>query len=371
MIISILTLSFASLLLNPFSHASKPNCSIDLILAKGAGHRECAAEFVRKIPDSQDQAEAKYLLKTFTLPKDLSVVAGPDMIQAVLGQKVLVQAVWLKRNNPAVLWLDGKILVDNSGNPSLGRRIDNLLRKRRSASFDISPFPRAFAESGSLARKILYLYSLDQEQKAQSAANLVATDSARAVADFLPAYGGFFYYKEIVCKAGGVISPQPFDDGGKYGTHLLLNIEPLSPTDFIVTGLKKNQTHLIRLDRKMSLPMEPAEVILDPRHNFGTATLAACRDPRCNSTDKPESLADWNLTLGRNPAEQKKAFASAPIREREYAATDQEVQKQLMGRLFGMSVMGGCCEDPECRKLLEEKYSLKLVPAEKQPATGR
>src|SRR4051812_14014461 len=112
------------------AHAmASADCTVTQVL-QNPKDAACVQELIKKIPDEQDRAEFKFKLTQWKPKAGFKVYAAPGFIEAQSGGKLLFRAIWLQRLNPAILWLDGKILTDKSNNPSVARTLDNLFRTK-------------------------------------------------------------------------------------------------------------------------------------------------------------------------------------------------------------------------------------------------
>jgi len=346
--------------------AAATDCSLDQILQQAKPDQKCVEHYLSGIANEEDRSETKYRLTQWKPLQGLSVDSEDGLIQALKGQKLLFRTILLKREKPMILWMDGKILVDNSDNPSFARRLDNVLKKNKMAEWSL--LPQAWAEQGQQLRRDLTLfYAMEDFKTWGSARNLVAKNDP-ALRGFLGApswlHRQIVGAKEIKCSDPNTVATTRFLRDGTSGLDTELMITPRSETEFLVRGLKSKQTHLISLkDWEVSYVGHTRRTLLP--HSAGIdATLSTCADTHCERITKTDKMRDWNFLLRLDPEqEQRDLKVRSKINNETFKQVNAEYQAALVGRLFGLSVMGTCCGSSECRDEMLKNYQIRLQPA--------
>lgn len=350
------------------SQAMAATCDAGQVLADPKS--DCAKEFVNNIKDEQDRSEAKHLLTSWKMPKDVEVRIEGGLMEAIKNEKVIFRAMWMKFEKPAILFLDGKILVDNSGNPSVGRRLDNLMRKNKSAAFSL--FNEAHAQTNSdLTRNLMFFYSLGGTGFAGSALETLREDKNNELGKHFPAQNvlvnAIFGKPQIKCAGNNLTGPTRFQ-WGTTGADLDVTIIPKSQNEFIIKDIGKNKYSLLKLgDYSAPFTGQPT---LDPRSIGWNAKLSACADENCSSLSKEWPLKDWNLVLKQNP-EQDQQGRKTRIKTNDEAFQFEtaKIRKALLNHVFGLSIAGACCSDATCRQVMLDKYKIQLQPAAGESTT--
>lgn len=340
-------------------------CSISQILNAAKPDKKCIEAYLAKIPNEEDRLEAKFRLAQWKPIKDLHVRSGEGMIEAVVGEKLLMRTILLQQQKPMLIYMDGKILVDASDNPSFARRLDNAMKKGTSAAADFI-LPRAHAASPPLAttqQTLTLLYALDEPGSWGDATRVVG--NSRQIENFIPARSWLLNRlagaQQIRCATNEVVEPTTFRPRESTSdADTILNITPKSATEFIVTGLKRRKTHLIKLStweahgqngrKHPTLALRSASV---------NATLSVCADADCKEIEKTDALEKWNFPLRRGPDD---PAPSLSVNRGIMEQVNTAYREELIGRLFGLSVMGTCCKTTQCRNLMLERFNVRLSP---------
>ena len=348
-----------SLLASQAVHAAE--CSVDRILQNPKS--PCTQEYIKKISDEQDRAEFKFRLSRWKQPAQFKVYSDHGFIEAQMDGKTIARAVWLKYSSPAILWLNGKILTDRSNNPSMARTLDKMFRGTKTASLLL---PEAYAqEDQDLVKNVVFFYSVDDVMTNSKTVEGVASSKV-ALTRFMPASNpilNFFGGPTVNCASANTIEAKLVEmNPGQSEMQVL--VTPKSPTEFKLTGIEKGRTHLVTLTSFTLKLGNQVKTILHPKFSLEGAMIAECVDPDCRTTTKEMPYQDRELIYGRSPEKEKQAEASRSKTEKEEAQRINQDRRDLLGtKMFGMSVMGNCCDNTVCRGELKNNYNVNLVPA--------
>jgi hypothetical protein len=345
------------------SHAvHAADCNIDRILQNPKS--PCTREFVKKIPDEQDRAEFKFRLSRWKRPANLLVYNDHGFIEAQVDGKSVARAIWLKYQNPAILWLNGKILIDKSGNPSLARALDNMFRPPATA---MNFIPEAFAgENDDLVKNAVFFYSInDRLTDLQTAGDVVHAKTP--MGRFLPPsnplvslLGG----PTVTCATRDTVEAKLVHMNPAQGGEMEVLVTPLSPTEFKLTGIEKGKTHLVTLTSFTMRLDKREKTFLHPEFSLNGAMIAECMDKECKTTAKLMPYSERELIFGRSPEKEKAAEAArSPVEKREARLINEERRARLGAKMFGMSIMGNCCANETCRQEMKNNYNVNLTPA--------
>lgn len=336
----------------------------------------CTQQLAKKIADEQDRAEFKFRMSQWKWPTGLKVYSDHGFIEAQIKGETVVRSIWIKYNDPAILWLNGKVLTDTSKSPSIARTLDKMLRPASTASL---LFPEAHAENNDLVKNVVFFYSVagdDQANRISDSNTAEAVVKSHApMADFLPAgnplinwFGGG---PTVNCASKNTVEPSNFEVNP--GTdELYIRITPKSPTEFILSGIEKGKTHLVTMTAFQLKMGDQSRTILAPKWSFAGATIAECGDVNCNVTEKSRSYQERELIFGHSPEKEKEMDAQRSKAGREeIARINQDRRDRLAAKMFGMSVMGSICDNPIARDELKKNYKVNLVPASNSAPTTR
>lgn len=147
--------------------------------------------FTKHIPDAQDKAQAKQILKTWKASPGTIVSFANEQVRVTEEGKTVVHAAWLS-HSPHVLWYNGKILTSATDNPSMARVIDSVFSQKSKVSSRLMNFvlPEANAalSSDELVKKVLFLYSVNKDPLTD-AGSLV---ERKSTGEFFPKTGWIF-----------------------------------------------------------------------------------------------------------------------------------------------------------------------------------
>jgi hypothetical protein len=352
------------------AHAKTDNCSLTEILKAAKPDQKCVENYLAKIPNEEDRGEAKFRLQEWKPIKDLEVRAEGGAIEAYSGGKVIMRSIILKMQKPMIIWMDGKILVDNSDNPSFARRLANAMKTPKSAFLDLV-VPDAYAEDPQVGRAILMYYTVSGDGWGGASVAVHDADFNR----FLPPNNWLTRLmpaREIKCAAKDLVGPAEFMADDTYGVNTRLMVTPQSTTEFLIKGLKRGVTHRVRLNSEVSDYRGNLYRALDARKAGQGMVIETCADEACAQVTKTEKLEDWNLILRLSPEQEA---AKAPKRLKTNAQTfremNDEFRQKLANRLFGLSVMGDCCSSDRCRDEMLERHNIKLQPNGSSPTTAQ
>lgn len=351
---------FLSLFVSHAVHAA--DCHIDRVLQNPKS--PCTKEFLKKIPDEQDRAEFKFRLNSWKRPTDLKVYGDHGFIEAQIGGESVVRAIWLKYQSPAILWLNGKILTDKSGNPSLARTLDNMFRKPATA---MNFIPEAFArDNDDLVKNLVFFYSVgDRMNDLRTAEGVMKTKLP--ISRFLPPsnplvrlFGG----PTVTCATRDTVAATLVHMNPSQGNEMEVMVAPKSATEFKLTGIEKGKTHLVTLTA-FTMELEgKRKTFLHPQFSLKGAMIAECVDKECTQTTKPMPYDERELISGRSPEEEKVAEAArSNVEKQETRLINEERRARLGEKMFGMSIMGNCCANETCRHEMKNNYNVNLTPA--------
>jgi hypothetical protein len=351
---------FLSLFISHAVHAA--DCNMDHLLHNPKS--PCSREFLKKIADDQDRAEFKFRLSTWTWPANFKVYSDHGFIEAQVDGEPIVRAVWLKYQNPAILWLNGKILTDKSNNPSLARTLDKMFRAPATA---MSFIPKAFAQADNdLVKNVLFFYSVnDRLVDLQTAGGVVHTKLP--ISKFLPPtnplvnlLGG----PTVKCSTQNTVEAKVVHMNPAQGNEMEVLVTPRSPTEFKLTGIEKGKTHLVTLT-SFTIELEhQTKTFLHSQFSLSGAMIAECVDKDCQKTTKLMPFDERELIFGRSPEKEKAAEAArSPVERQAVRAINEERRSRLGAKMFGMSIMGNCCANETCRQEMKNNYNVNLMPA--------
>ncbi len=361
-----------SLLASAFAAPASSSCTLTEILKSDKPDRACVEAYLNKIKNSEDRGEAKFRLARWKPIKELKVDSGAGMIEAYDGTKFLTRAVLLQVQKPMMIWMDGKILTDNSENASFARRFDNAVKKNKSALLNFI-LPTAHAQSQSALsttqQTLTMLYALDEPNVWNDAAGI--TQGSKEIENFIASRNRLgrmlFGAREVRCTSKNLVEPTEFNQTGSYSDiDTRLKITPKSANEFIVTGLQAGQTHVIKLSTwETRIPhSEKTQSALDFKTAAEDATISTCADAGCSSVSKTDKFDQWNYVLRKSPE------ADRRWRAQNSAATNMNLsdhndlfRAELVGKLFGLSVLGSCCASPACREKMAERFGISLKNA--------
>lgn len=359
--------------------AKEPACTLDYALENPSAHKACAESLAKAATDEQDRSEMKYLFQRWKPIKGLHVFANDPYIAAEVDGHVLFRAVWLSYRNPAILWLDGQILTDNSNGPSIFRTVEKLLKKTQVA--EISLFDEAHAVDGPKTEFVKDV--LSAQSSVLASLRRVQTDADDSLGEILPGYNwiskmvtahvstniGKKLATHVDCDGNKLKGPFSFGDRNNgYEDQQPKTITPLSPIKFKITNLRKNSTHLINIWHPQYDARNTVKQLAEMSSTY--ATVSECEDPACEKLGVPEKMNEWNVHLGMGPQEAKWAQRTGKAVEDHTSEESKNARYDLGKMLFGLSVAGDCCADEPCRKLVLKKYGIHLQQPTK-PATTR
>ncbi len=361
-----------SLLFSQSLAMASVNCTMEHVLQNPHGEAACVQQFLKEIRDDQDRAEFKYRLNQWRPRRDLKIFSEHGVIEAVSHDKTVFRAIWLKMSNPAILWLDGKILTDKTNNPSMARTIDNLFKSQRNAS--VMFLPEAHADDGkNLAKDALFFYSLGPGMTGQANEVVAASDPAsgpgKNLMEFLPSGNMVSRLlgarNTVKCTSNNLVQTASFTYGPGYGQDPTFKITPKSPTQFIVQGIETNKTQLVTVSAwPVQVTYARAIDTIHPQGSALKATIADCEDKECRQVSREMPLAERNLMFRHSPEKEAEA-AKSRLKSNQalYKDLSKEMRYKMVGQMFGLSIMGACCSDSLCQQQLKEKYSVNLQPA--------
>ena len=340
-------------------------CSLDQILKATKPKKECIEAYLAKIPNDEDRREAKFRLSQWKPIKDLQVRSGEGMIEAVVGEKLLMRTILLQQQKPMLIYMDGKILVDASDNPSFARRLDNAMKKGTSAAFSffIRSAHAVSPDFLNTRQTLTLLYALDEPDTWGDAARMVG--NSREIGNFVPARGWLFNQlvgaEQIRCTANNLVEPTTFRQKNSTSDNdTVLKIIPKSPTEFIISGLKRGKFHLVSLSsgevQSEDGRKRPTLALGSARTN---ATISLCVNSDCSQIEMTDTLKKWNFPLRRGPGEQAPSSAMNRVT---LDQLNEAYQEEFVGKLFGLSVMGSCCSTTYCRDLMLGRFNVRLSP---------
>jgi|GEM_PF-5492977 len=349
--------------------AKTDDCSLSQILTADKPHKKCVEAYLAKIPNQEDRTEAKFRLQQWKPIKDLQVDSADGRIEAFIGEKFLMRTILLQRQKPMLIYMDGKILADNSDNPSFARRLDNAMKKNKSAALDFI-LPQAHAEPsmGETQTTLTLLYALDEPNAWGTAQNVVTLSNK--LETFLPASGWLTRQllgsSKVRCARGNLVETTQFRQRNSYSDiDTRLQITPKSSTEFIVTGLKHGQSHLIKLSSWEARLSGRAQnqMFLNLKSAATNATISTCADVTCETVTKVDPFDQWNYIMRKSPEEdQKLRKKNLKSNTQTLEELNKEYREELVGKLFGMSVMGACCTSQTCREVMSERFNIDLQP---------
>lgn len=362
-----------SVLLSQAVHASAFPCTMEQTLQNPKS--ECVSQLTKKIKNEQDRSEFKFRLSQWKKPAGLNVFTDSGFIEAQMNGKPLVRALWFKYGNPAVLWYNGKVLTEASKNPSLARTLDKLFKPNAKAFRFV---PEAHAEDADLVKNVMFFYSIENKERVDALtdskpANAVVK-SKKNMGDYLPYVNPFIRFfggADIKCTGRNTVEPMLVElNPGE--SEMQVMIKQKSPTEFILSGIEKDKTHLITVTSFSMKLGEQSRQIISPTWSFDSATVAECLDVNCEKVGPAYPYLERELIFGRAPEEEKRAHeVRSKVERDEVTVANQHRRKMLAARMFGMSVMGNICEDPVARDELKANHSLNLVPAATPATTTR
>lgn len=348
--------------------AQASTCDLTAILRSPKPDGKCVEAYLSKIENQEDRAEVKFRLQQWRPMPNLGVTADGGAFEAYDGDKPIFKAIILKTQKPMLIWLDGKIIVDNSENPSIVRRLQNAMKfPKKSAAFDLV-VPRAYADQIQVRESLLMMYSVDQGNAWHSASAIVSRDE---FGNFLPGNSwisrNLMKTRQIRCSSKGLVEGGDFLYDNTSGVNTQLNITPQSTHEFLIKGLKRGVTHRIRLasnerppNRYVGLPTAGENM-----------TIETCEDAACTKTSASDKLEDWNLILRNDPAEEaKRAQRARGLNAEVLRDLNQDFRKSLAQRLFALSVMGSCCESDLCRDQITKRWNIQLQAPGSSPTTA-
>ncbi|MGE3760242.1 MAG: hypothetical protein AB7H97_20925 [Pseudobdellovibrionaceae bacterium] len=342
-----------SILLSQAVHATAVPCTLEQLLQNPKS--ECASQFARKIKDEKVRAEFKARLAKWSPPKGLKIYSANGFIEAQANGKTIARAAWLRSQNPAILWMNGKIITHAEDTVALAGRLHETMRA-----------PAA----DDTARDLVFFYSATDADNATwilDAKTAQDTVLAKAPLDqYLPepnplswVFGGL----GRKCESNNTVGEEVIQlNPGS--AKMELTITPKSPTEFIISGIESRKTHYLTITA-LELRMDNrVKKILHPKYSFEGAVLAECVDSSCTKTVNSVSYQTRELFYGVSAEEAKKR---AEQRDRKHQALlDEENQRRrdmLGSRIYGLSIMGSCCADEICREEMKKNYTLRLTPS--------
>jgi hypothetical protein len=358
-----------------YAFAANDSCSLSEVLKSARPEKKCVEAFLAKIPNAEDRSEVKYRLSQWEPIKDLKVISSDGMIEAFIGEKFYMRTILLQKQKPMLIYMDGKILVDNSDNPSFARRLENAMKQNNSAATHFF-LPEAQAQTiskANLQQTLTLLYSLD-EVASLSDVNTIVKDSEKIQA-FLPAR--HWLAKKLVgvaqvrCTSTDLVEGTEFRQReSSYGTDPVLKVTPKSQTEFIVTGIQRGKIHLIRMSSWDATGpngrLQPTLALKSAGHQ---ATLSTCSDAECKTLEDTSLLENWNPISSKSPREKSRVTEN---NRQTMIHLNSKFREELIGKLFGLSVMGSCCTSPKCRESMLQRFNVQLHPtAPGQPAVTR
>ncbi|HMN68814.1 MAG TPA: hypothetical protein PKC28_09785 [Bdellovibrionales bacterium] len=343
--------------------AAEP-CTIARMMNSTDPDQRCQNEFLKNLKDPQDVSEAKTVLRHGWKGK-IASLERPGFIELSQNGRTVFTGAVLQHNKPMILWLNGKIFANPSDNPSIARRLDPLLR-RKSAWFT-SLIPEARADDTTLEKEATLLFALGNVRPL-SGKELIAADSGNELAQFLPRTNWLMkestFPGKLRCVPGGLIDKYDFEFGTRGADNFQAQVVPVSPTDFKVYGLaKKGEVFLISLPETNVQGLQSAKVVYGDflSQDRKKVTVGKCDDPDCISTQPAGPLSEWNFLRRLDPAREKeKAKTRWKPATAQQGPVNREIEKDLVQKLFALSILGDCCESAACAGQVKAKYGIEL-----------
>lgn len=173
-----------------FAFAAKPVCSWASEIYKDKVSEVCRKEFLKKLDNEQDKIYAERLFKEWAPMAGYEVVVEPDFIQ-VQGKEEFLQIQWLSRK-PAIAYINGEIVIDDSKDPSIYRQIERMIDKSEFGATSSARLERirwflfggeanAASKRVSPATDAAFLYTVDG--RSGTALDILGRDEDSAVFD--------------------------------------------------------------------------------------------------------------------------------------------------------------------------------------------
>lgn len=356
-------------LLTQVALAKAPTCTLNLALQNPKANKSCVDILLKETANEQDRADLKFLFNSWKPVPGLRLHQNGPYMAAEIDGKVIYRALWLSWENPAMLWVNGKILTDNSNNPSVFRRVANMFKPEKFAGLFLNQ-----AHAQTISHKV--------HGEVIAAQSTVLASRTRMQLDHNKEYAPYFpgtdpllrlmptsWAKTAECSGTVMNGTFELNERREYGVSPQYKITQLEPHKFFVKGiLDENSRHVITIN----FPAFDARVsVKQLAHWTGeTALIAACLDENCKNTDRLEKLSDWNLELRMTPDQEH--WEKRTGREFDVDSKGEEnvkLRSQLGGLLFTLAVAGDCCTDKVCRDLILKRYNVKLKSVSPTGAT--
>ena len=223
------------------AHAATSSCGWSKEIFSGKISDKCQKEFEGKLTDEQDKIYSRRMFKDWNVPAETEVYADHGFLEVSNErEQTMFQSQWLQKK-PAMMWINGNVVIDDSSDKSIYRRIERMFKKAESMStasrnpiMNFIMGNEAYAAKTDVTQNLEFLYTVNEftgsaDEVLNEKDSSGAVDMKGGVSSLWASITGA--KDQYVCRDNKLGSQDIMIKGKK------VTITPLSRTEFQVLGL--------------------------------------------------------------------------------------------------------------------------------------